>query len=259
MNAGPRHPKGPLKTAPAPEAVPFLATLFTSSVGSKVLVAFTGLNLVAFTVIHMIGNLKVFQGPDSINAYAYFLKHSLGALIWIARGGLLALFVLHIVFALRLQSRSGAARPIPYEYPGSVQATAASRTMMWSGIVVGLFLLFHLAHFTFAWVSEVELPSGETVNYLDLKDEQGRHDVYSMVVAGFSEPWLVVLYVIAQLVLFVHLLHGIQSSFQTLGLKNRRFAPLIKALGIGVALTILVGNLVIVLGVMAGLAPPLHK
>ncbi|MFO0825391.1 MAG: succinate dehydrogenase cytochrome b subunit [Gemmataceae bacterium] len=207
----------------------------------------------------MIGNLKVFQGPDSINAYAYFLKHSLGALIWIARAGLLGLVLLHIGLALRLQFRSGAARPVAYEYAKPVQATVASRTMMWSGIVVGLFILFHLAHFTFAFVTEVQLPSGETVNYLELKDEQGRHDVYSMVVAGFSEPWLVALYVVSQVVLFVHLLHGIQSSFQTLGLKNRRFAPLIKALGFALALTILVGNLVIVLGVMAGLAPPIYK
>ncbi len=257
--AGPRHPKGPSKADPAEEAGPFLSTLLESSVGSKILVALTGISLVGFAVIHMIGNLKVFQGPDAINAYAYFLKHSLGALIWIARAGLLGVFVLHLVLALRLQLRSRAARPIAYQYPGSVQATAASRTMMWSGIVVGLFILFHLAHFTFCWVTQVETAPGKWESYLDLKDAQGRHDVYSMVVLGFTTPWLVALYIVAQLVLFVHLLHGIQSSFQTLGLKNRRFASLIKVTGFAIAFTILVGNLVIVLGVMAGWAPPIHK
>jgi len=257
--AGPRHPKGPPKADPTEEAGPYLSAVLDSSVGSKILVALTGLGLVSFAVIHMIGNLKVFQGPDSINAYAYFLKHSLGALIWIARAGLLGIFVLHLALALRLQFRSSAARPVPYQYPGSVQATAASRTMMWSGIVVGLFIMFHLAHFTFCWVTPVETAPGKWESYLELKDSHGRHDVYSMVVFGFSNPLLVALYTVAQLVLFVHLLHGIQSSFQTLGLKNRRFASLIKLLGFAVAFTILVGNLVIVFGVMAGYAPPLHK
>jgi len=257
--AGPRHPKGSPQIDSTEEAAPFLSALLDSSVGAKILVALTGIGLVSFVVVHMIGNLKVFQGPDAINAYAYFLKHSLGALIWIARAGLLGIFVLHLALALRLQIRSRAARPVAYQYPGSVQATAASRTMMWSGIVVGLFILFHLAHFTFAWVTQVEVAPGKFSNYLDLKDAHGHHDVYSMVVAGFSNPGLVALYVVAQLVLFVHLLHGIQSSFQTLGLKNRRFASLIKALGFLVAFTILVGNLVIVLGVMAGWAPPIYK
>ncbi|MCE9562676.1 MAG: succinate dehydrogenase cytochrome b subunit [Planctomycetes bacterium] len=257
--AGPRHPKGPPKADPTEEAGPFLSALLDSSVGSKILVALTGLGLVSFAVIHMIGNLKVFQGPDSINAYAYFLKHSLGVLIWIARGGLLGIFVLHLTLALRLQFRSRAARPVPYQYPGSVQATAASRTMMWSGIVVGLFILFHLAHFTFGWAMQVETAPGKWESYLELKDSQQRQDVYSMVVFGFTNPLLVALYTVAQLVLFVHLLHGIQSSFQTLGLKNRRFASLIKLLGFAVAFTILVGNLVIVFGVMAGYAPPLYK
>ncbi len=109
----------------------------------------------------MIGNLKVFSGPDAINGYAYFLKHDLGVLIWIARAGLLAIFVLHLSLAIRLKLRSTAARPVPYQYPGSVQATIASRTMIWTGIVVGLFMLFHLAHFTFGWVHGAEIATGE--------------------------------------------------------------------------------------------------
>jgi succinate dehydrogenase / fumarate reductase cytochrome b subunit len=257
--AAPRHPKGPTDPEPARSAGLFLSALLYSSVGAKILVALTGLGLVGYTVFHMIGNLKVFQGRDSINAYAYFLKHDLGALIWVARVGLLVIFVLHLSLAIRLKLRSVAARPVPYQFPGSVQATIASRTMIWTGVVVGLFVLFHLAHFTFGWVKGAEVAPGKVVNYLDLKDDKGRHDVYSMVVAGFTNPWLVVLYVVAQVALFAHLLHGVQSSFQTLGLKNRRFAGAIKALGWLVALTILVGNLAIVFGVMAGLVPPVYK
>lgn len=228
---------------------------FDSSVGAKITVALTGLGLVTFTIFHMIGNLKVFSGPDAINTYASFLKHDLGLLIWLARAGLLAIFVLHLTLAIRLTVRSKAARPVPYAHPGSVQATISSRTMIWSGVVVGLFVLFHLAHFTFAWVHGAEDEMGRYRNYLELKDDKGRHDVYSMVVAGFTTPWLCILYIVAQVVLFFHLLHGVQSSFQTLGLKNSRFREAIRVLGFAIATTILVGNLAIVIGVWAGFYP----
>lgn len=256
--AGPRHPKGPPVTESASRAGPFLSAVFDSSVGAKLLVAATGLGLTLFVVFHMIGNLKVFQGPDAINGYAHFLKHDLGALLWIARGGLLAVFVLHLALALRLKYRTAAARPVPYQYPNAVRATAASRYMLTTGGVTGLFVLFHLAHYTFGWVKGAEVEPGRVVNYLDLTDAKGRHDVYSMVVAGFTNPVIVALYAAAQLALFVHLVHGVQSSFQTLGLKNRRSARLVWWAGFVVALSILVGNLAIVFGVWAGWAPPIH-
>jgi succinate dehydrogenase / fumarate reductase cytochrome b subunit len=258
--AGPRHPKGPPETGPDNHAAPFLSALLDTGVGAKILVALTGVGLVLFTIVHMIGNLKVFQGPEAINNYAYFLKHDLGVLIWIFRAGLLAIFLLHLYLALRLQFRSRAARPVGYQYPRTVQASVSSRTMMWSGIVVGLFIVFHLAHFTFGWVTRVEVAPGvyRTIHELTDTRDPLKQDVYSMVVAGFTTPWLAALYVLAQVVLFAHLLHGVQSSFQTLGLKNRRFARAIKAFGFLVAFTILAGNVVIVLGVMAGRAPPIY-
>ena len=257
-----RHPKGPPQAKAERGAVPFLWAFFDASVGAKIVVALTGLGLVVFTLFHMVGNLKVFQGPAAINKYAYFLKHDLGALIWVARAGLLAIFVLHIVLAVRLKLRSVAARPVGYAYPGHVQATATSRMMIWSGAVLGLFILFHLAHFTFMWVSKVEVRPGEFVSYAELREprdpltgKEGLHDVYSMVVRGFTTPWIAVLYIVAQVALFLHLLHGVQSSFQTLGLKNSRFRNLIRLFGFLVALTILVGNVGIVVGVWAGLYP----
>src|SRR5262249_46708832 len=235
-----------------------LQAVLDSSVGAKVLVALTGLGLVTFVIAHMIGNLKLFQGPDAINAYAYFLKHDLGSLLWVARAGLLAIFVLHLALAIRLKLRSVAARPVPYQYPGTVQATLASRTMIWTGIVIGLFVLFHLAHYTFGWVKTADTPTGSK-NYLELTDAKGRHNVYEMTVAGFKNPAIAVFYLICQVVLFVHLRHGIPSTFQTLGLKNARFRGPIDVLGLVIALTILVGNCAIVLAVLFGYVPSYLK
>src|SRR5205814_848215 len=162
------------------------------------------------------------------------------------------IFVLHIALAVRLKLRSAAARPIGYAYPRTAQAGLASRTMIWSGVVIGLFVLFHLAHYTFGWVKGAEVSPGVTVNYLDLKDPKGRHDVYEMTVAGFRNPVLAVIYLVCQVVLFVHLRHGIPSTFQTLGIKNARFRGPIDLLGLAVALVILVGNCALVLAVWLG-------
>lgn len=252
-----RHPKGAIEERPGSGAGPFLGAVVESSVGSKVLVALTGTGLVSFVLFHMIGNLKFLSGePDSINGYAYFLKHDLGALIWIARAGLLGIFVLHLALAIRLKRRALAARPIAYSFPGSAQASVASRTMIWTGVAILLFTLFHLAHYTFGWVSTVDVRNGNgslvRENYLNLMDSKGRHDVYEMMVAGFSNGLLVVLYLVAQLFLFVHLRHGIPSAFQTLGLKNARFRKAIDFLGLAIALTILAGNVAIVLAVQFG-------
>jgi succinate dehydrogenase / fumarate reductase cytochrome b subunit len=249
-----RHPKGPAEAPTGTDAGQLLQAVLDSSVGAKVLVALTGLGLVVFVIAHMIGNLKLFQGPDAINGYAYFLKHDLGALLWVARAGLLAIFVLHLALAIRLKLRSAAARPVPYQYPGSIQATLASRTMIWTGIVIGLFVLFHLAHYTFGWVNTVDTPTGPK-NYLELTDAKGRHNVYEMTVAGFKNPAMAVFYLVCQVVLFVHLRHGIPSLFQTLGLKNARFRGPIDVLGLVIALTILVGNCAIVLAVLLGFVP----
>src|SRR5438045_3079879 len=150
---GVRHPKGPTAPPPGISAGAFFSALLDSSVGAKVLVALTGLGLVGFVIVHMVGNLKLLPGGpesrDAINGYAYFLKHDLGAWLWVFRAGLLGIFVLHLALAIRLKARSAAARPVGYAYPRTAQATLASRTMIWTGVVILLFVLFHLAHYTF--------------------------------------------------------------------------------------------------------------
>lgn len=246
-----RHPKGPAEESPQTAAGPFVKDWVESSVGGKVLMALTGAGLVGFVIAHLIGNLKLLSGADSINHYAHFLKHDIGVLLWIGRGGLLAIFVLHIALAIRLTRKAAVARPVAYSFPGSALRRGASRNMFWTGVVIGLFTLFHLAHFTFAWVQGVER-NGEWVSFLDLKDSQGRHNVYEMMVAGFANVPLAALYLAAQLVLFIHLRHGIQSVFQTLGLTNARFRKPIDALGLATALAILLGNAAIVLSVQLG-------
>src|SRR4051812_24092607 len=168
----------------------WLRPFLTISVGMKATTAITGMLLTGFLVVHLIGNLNVLAGPDAINGYAKFLK-DLGPVLWIARGGLLAIFLLHLVLALWLAKRVLAARPVGYSYRATIQATWASRTMPYTGLVILVFALFHLAHYTFGKVETVWARSIHThklvqSNFLDLVDAQGRHDVYTMVVLGFA-------------------------------------------------------------------------
>ena len=124
--------------------------------------------------------------------------------------------------------------------------------MLSTGLVIFAFVLFHLAHYTFAWVHPVQDAAGNWTNYLALTDEQGRHDVYAMMVAGFSTPWIAILYLVSQVVVAVHLSHGLKSSLQTLGLVGRRFSLAAGWLAVLTALTILAGNSAIVLAVFLG-------
>jgi len=250
-----RHPKGPPLTMTEGRLGAWLVAILDSSVGAKVVVALGGIGLALFAVFHMLGNLKIFQGPDAINAYAHFLKHDLGALLWLARAGLLGIFLLHVVLAVRLKLRTMSARPQPYVYPARSHSHLAARTMALTGILIGLFILLHLAHFTFGWVHRAEM-NGQTVHYLDLKDAQGRHDVYTMVVAGFRTSWIAGIYLLAQAALFLHLIHGIPSTFQTLGLQSRRTLRTIRVLGVLVAGVILIGNCWIVTAVWSGWVTP---
>ena len=241
------NPKGAHVFTKATGPTAWATTYLSSSVGQKILVALTGLGLVGFLVGHMIGNLKIFNGPESLNKYAYFLQHDIGALLWIARAGLLGLFFLHLTVTLRLQTQAKAARPIAYQNHRSAQASTASKTMLWTGLVVGAFTVFHLAHYTFMVVH----PEYANMKYTMI-DGKEVHDVYKMVIVGFSTPWISGLYIVAQLLLFVHLSHGIASALRTLGLVSKRFEPAAKAVAYATAGTILLGNLAIVVAVLAG-------
>ena len=213
-----------------------------SSVGTKYLMALSGVALLLFVLAHMAGNLLVFKGQQALNDYAAGLK-DLGPLLWVARIGLLGVFVLHIGCAMRLTRMNQAARPTPYASLQPLKSTYASRTMLMSGFVVAAFVVFHLLHFTLG----VTHP-----DHFKLQDELGRHDVYSMVIHGFQQAPVAIAYVIAMLVLGLHLSHGIASLFQSLGLNAPKYRGAVSWLGRGIAAVIVIGNCAMPLAALTG-------
>jgi len=216
-----------------------LHSLFGHSVGKKLLMAGSGLLLLLFLAVHLLGNLQLFAGPETLNTYAHFL-HSKPALVWGARLGMLLLFGVHMVTSIQLTLENRAARPVPYHKEDTVKATLASRTMIWSGLTVGAFLIYHLLHLT-AHAAGPHALSAEGIT-----------DVYATVVQGFQQPAIAGFYLLAQLMLLFHLLHAFQSAFQTLGWRHRRFTPVLEKAGLVYALVIAGGNGALVLAVWTG-------
>lgn len=219
-----------------------------TSVGSKYVMALTGLGLIGFVLVHMVGNLLIFLGRDALNAYAKSLEDK-GALLWAARGGLLAIFLVHVVLGLRLTRQNQAARGTPYAREDTLRASWASRHMLLTGMVVLAFLIYHLLHFTFG-VTDPE-------NYKNVlaRDSTNRPDVAEMVVRGFARLPVALGYVVAQVFLCLHLWHGGSSWFQSLGLNQPAYNPLLRAIGPGLALLVLVGNSSIPLAILLGWRP----
>jgi succinate dehydrogenase / fumarate reductase cytochrome b subunit len=193
----------------------------------------------------MLGNLQVFAGREALNSYAEKLQH-LGPLLWVARGGLLLIVLVHIVLAVRLALENRAARPERYAHPGRLQSTPSARSMVITGLIILLFVAYHLAHFTLGLTNPDQYA---------VVDAAGRHDVYGMVVAGFSMPLVTGLYVAAMALLCLHLSHGFQSIFQTWGVSNPKAVPAIRRTSIALAWIIFVGNASMPLAVLAGLVP----
>lgn len=213
-----------------------LSRFYSSSIGKKILVALTGAALVIFVLGHMIGNLLIFVGPEAINEYGHLLQTALhGGGVWIARFGLLAAVVIHIVATIQLTKANRAARKDAYAKHKAQVSGTASRTMIWSGLTILAFIVYHLLHFTIHAGNDYGTYKttlhGETV-----------HDVYRMVIAGFSWAPASIFYIIAMLLLSSHLSHGFSSLFQTLGLATDKTEPLFKKLGYAFAGLILVGN-----------------
>lgn len=221
----------------------FKIPLFSSSIGRKWIVAVTGVILVLFVIGHMLGNLSIFLGPDAINSYAKFLQ-SLGEILWLIRIVLLAAVVLHITCTILLWHENRKANPHKYAVENKLQTTIYARSMRLSGLVVLGFILFHLAEFT--W----QAFTPESRNWLD---DQGRHDVYRMVIAGFSCPAVSLFYILAIGLLAMHLSHGIASLFQTLGLTTAALRPFFERAGRIVAWVIFGGFVSIPISVLLGI------
>jgi succinate dehydrogenase / fumarate reductase, cytochrome b subunit len=199
--------------------------LVNSSLGLKFVMAATGAGLLLFLLGHLVGNLQFFLPPEAINRYAHFLQ-STPELVWSARLGLLVMVGLHIASAVRLALLNRSARPVAYALDPAVKtASYASRTMLMSGGIVALFVVYHLLHFTV----RVESVNGTEVLFGALKEPgTGHTDVFAMMVAGFSVWYVALFYVAALGLLCLHLSHGASALFQSLGLMNRAYRPLLE-------------------------------
>ncbi len=218
------------------------ARLNARSIGKKLLMSVTGVILLLYLVGHLLGNLQIFIGQNQLNAYAAFL-HSLGPILWFVRVILLAALVVHVWMAIKLQTENWSARPIGYQKKVYVEAPLSSRTMIWTGIGVFLFVVYHILHLTM-FVTNPE--------YADLHDVYGRHDTYSMVVMGFQNYLISGIYIVSLAIVSYHVVHAARSIFQTWGWNNTRFERLLRAGSLIFAWLLFLGYLSIPAAVLLG-------
>jgi succinate dehydrogenase / fumarate reductase, cytochrome b subunit len=217
--------------------------LYRTSVGKKIVMAITGVILLGFVVLHMIGNLKVYQGPAAFNAYALGLRGfgapllGHGQVLWIARLILLGSVVVHIVAAAALVRQSRAARAHGYvQYETGLLFSYASRTMVWGGIIILAFVIYHLLHLTFGTAHPDFVP----------------HDAYHNFVAGFRFWPVSLFYILAMIPLGLHMYHGLWSAFQTLGANHPRYNAWRRPASMGIALVVVLGNISFPIAVLTG-------
>ncbi len=243
-----------------------VGNLFGSSIGRKIIMALTGLVLIGFVFGHLVGNLQVFSHPDKLNGYAHFLQ-SLGPTLWLVRIGLLVCVGLHIWAATVLTLESRRARGAePYAVKTWIQAAFASRYIRWSGYVVLGFILYHLAHFTVGIAQpgtfKTALPAYtltadyHVLGFSAVPAGTKVLDVHQMVILGFQPPLVALLYVVAVGLLSLHLLHGMDSLFQTLGWRNSSWSRSLRISVTLLCLAYFAGNLAIPGAVLTGALKP---
>lgn len=220
-----------------------IIAFYQSSIGRKLVVAFTALILVLYVLGHLLGNLQIYLGPDRINNYAKFL-HDLGPILWVVRFVLLAAFVTHIVATIQLARENRLAKPRQYAVAGYKRSTLESRTMVVSGLVVLCFVIYHLLQFTLEATDS---------RFHDLYDSLGRHDVYRMLILGFQNPLVAFFYVLALFLLTSHLSHGLASMVQTLGINNRKISATVTAAGQTLAWLVFAGYVSIPATILLGI------
>jgi succinate dehydrogenase / fumarate reductase, cytochrome b subunit len=220
-----------------------LASLWQSTIGKKYVMAVSGLIWFGYLIVHLWGNLKIYAGPTFLNEYGGFLRtvgepfFGSSQLLWLARVILIPAFVIHILAAIQLTNRDRASRPQTYAMRRNRESTLASRTMIWGGIFILLFVIYHVLDFTFGAVN----PNFEEGN------------IYHNVLASFRLWPVSLLYVVAMLAVGLHLWHGIWSVFQTLGWNNTRTNRLIRNIATAAALLLTIGNISIPVAVLTGL------
>ena len=228
--------------------VPWIVALYRTAVGKKYVMAITGVVGLGYVFAHMVGNLKIYLGPESIDHYGHFLRESLlvpllpaHVALWILRLVLIAALVLHVHASYSLTVMNRNARATRYAGPRDfVVADFAARTMRWTGVIVLLFIGFHLADIT--WGAQPVAP-----------ETWERGAVYANTVASFQRPAVSIFYLLANLALGVHLYHGVWSLFQSLGINNRRFNHWRRGLAVGFTVIVIGGNLTFPIAVMTGI------
>jgi succinate dehydrogenase / fumarate reductase cytochrome b subunit len=213
-----------------------LVGFYEAPIGKKVAVALTGIVLFGFVLGHLIGNLQVFAGREQLNHYAELLRARPG-LLWAVRLILLASVIVHIVATVQLKRMALAARPQAYAKFTPTGSTLASRTMMWTGPMIAAFVVYHLLHFT----------TGSA--HPDFQ----AHDVYRNVILGFRQIPVSIAYIIAMVLLGLHLQHGLWSMFQSLGLNHPRYTPLFRRFASVFSVLIVLGNISMPVAILAGM------
>ena len=232
-------------TGVAPVSPNRLLALWSSVIGKKVVMALTGAVLVLFVIMHMVGNLKIFSGPVEINAYSHFLRDvgwpefANGQVLWIVRIVLLVCALLHITAAMQLTRMNWKARPVGYETKKDVETTWGALTMRWGGVLLAVFLVFHLLHFT---AGVIGFQSGQFEHLM----------VYQNVVAGFTVVPVAIFYILAMCALCLHLDHGVWSALQTLGWVTTDNTKSIRWISRIVAIAIFAGFVSVPISVLAG-------
>lgn len=215
----------------------WITGLLKSSIGKKGLMAVTGLALFGFVVVHLLGNLQVYlPNKQALTEYGHLIKSKPGVL-WAARLGLLALVLTHVATAIKLALENRAARPVKYQVKKWREADYAARTMMISGPLILLYVVYHLLHFTTGQAHPNFNPD----------------DVYANVITGFQSKPVALIYILAMLMLTQHLSHGLWSLCQTLGLNHPKYTPSLRFASVAVAAAIGAGYISIPVSVMIGI------
>ncbi len=242
ISSGTDHSVPPIRRRGA--QLPWPLNLYQTAIGKKYVMAITGIALLGFVVVHMIGNLHIYEGPAQVYHYGEALRDLGGHLVprtlllWVMRVGLIVMFALHIHSAWSLSRMSIKADSAYASKRDYIAVNFASRTMRWTGPIILLYLFFHLADLTWGWW---------------LGDEYVRGDIYHNVNESFSSVPVAIIYIAANVVLAVHIYHGAWSMFQTLGINNPAYNNMRRSFATGIAGLILVGNLSFPIAVQTGL------
>lgn len=222
-------------------------TLYETSIGKKIVMAVTGVVLFGYTVLHMVGNLKIFSGAAYLNEYSVWLREMFGPVLgyeqglWLVRLILLASVVLHVIAAYQVSRMDIESRPRGYAVRKDQVASYAARTMRWSGVLLAVFIIFHLFHMT---------------GGLLIPNFGGHEQVFTNMIVTFANPLVTLFYLVSMGALGLHLAHGIWSVAQTLGWRNRANDSFWKQVAFIAAVVVAGGFAIVPLAIMVGVVRP---